>query len=88
MKKKGEEKSAPSIAEQLDIVTEHYEAILDYYGESVGVPIACKHIGWYSSGLPNSAEFRGAVLMNDPLAVRKIAEFYTSVMETNKLKEF
>ncbi|WP_029375002.1 tRNA dihydrouridine synthase DusB [Rickettsia honei] len=88
--KTGEEKSAPSIAEQLDIVTEHYEAILDYYGESVGVPIARKHIGWYSSGLPNSAEFRGAVnLMNDPLAVKeKIAEFYTSVMETNKLKEF
>ena len=34
--KTGEEKSAPSIAEQLDIVTEHYEVILDYYGESVG----------------------------------------------------
>ncbi|WCR56395.1 tRNA dihydrouridine synthase DusB [Rickettsia asembonensis] len=81
--KTGEEKPAPSIVEQLDIVTEHYEAILDYYGESVGVPIARKHIGWYSSGLPSSAEFRGAVnLMNDPTEVKeKIAEFYTSVMD-------
>ncbi|KIJ88510.1 tRNA dihydrouridine synthase DusB [Rickettsia asembonensis] len=81
--KTGEEKPAPSIVEQLDIVTEHYEAILDYYGESVGVPIARKHIGWYSSGLPSSAEFRGAVnLMNDPAEVKeKIAEFYTSVMD-------
>lgn len=81
--KTGEEKPAPSIAEQLDIVTEHYEAILDYYGESVGVPIARKHIGWYSSGLPSSAEFRGAVnLMNDSVEVKeKIAEFYTSVMD-------
>ena len=79
-------KNLPSIAEQLDIVTKHYEAIIDYYGESVGVPIARKHIGWYSSGLPSSAEFRGAVnLMNDPAEVKeKIAEFYTSVMETNK----
>lgn len=34
--KTGEEKSAPSIAEQLDIVTEHYEIILDYYGEICG----------------------------------------------------
>jgi len=78
--KTGEEKPPPSIAEQLDIVNEHYNAIIDYYGESVGVPIARKHIGWYSSGLPNSAEFRGAVnLMNDPAAVKeKIAEFYTT----------
>ncbi|ABV72962.1 nifR3-like protein [Rickettsia canadensis str. McKiel] len=82
--KTGEAKPAPSIAEQLDIVTEHYEAIIDYYGESVGVPIARKHIGWYSSGLPNSAEFRGAVnLMNDSVAVKeKIKEFYTSIIDT------
>jgi tRNA-dihydrouridine synthase B len=76
--KTGEEKPAPSIAEQLSIILSHYEAILEYYGSTTGVPIARKHIGWYSSGLPNSAEFRGAVnLMNDHIAVKeKIIEFY------------
>ncbi|WP_395476691.1 tRNA dihydrouridine synthase DusB [Rickettsia endosymbiont of Pantilius tunicatus] len=80
--KTGEEKPAPSIESQLDVVLEHYQAIVDYYGESAGVPIARKHMDWYSSGLPNSAEFRGAVnLMNDPIAVKdKIVEFYTSVI--------
>ncbi|ABV74397.1 Putative TIM-barrel protein, nifR3 family [Rickettsia akari str. Hartford] len=84
--KTGERKPDPSIAEQLDIVTEHCEAILDYYGKSVGIPIARKHISWYSSGLPSSAEFRGAVnLMHDPAELKeKIAEFYTSIMDTNK----
>lgn len=84
--KTGEEKPAPSIAEQLDIVTEHYQAIIDYYGESVGVPMARKHIGWYSSGLPNSAEFRGAInLTSDSLVVKdRIAEFYTGVIEMER----
>lgn len=81
--KTGEEKPAPSISEQLDIVLEHYKAIIDYYGESAGVLIARKHIGWYSSGLLNSAEFRGAVnLMNDSTEVKdKITEFYTSIID-------
>ena len=80
--KTGEEKPDPSIPEQLDIVTQHYQSIIDYYGESVGVPIARKHICWYSSGLPNSAEFRGAInLINDSVLVKdKITEFYTNII--------
>lgn len=79
--KTGKELPTPLINEQLNIILEHYEGLLEYYGTSVGVPIARKHIGWYSSGLPNSAEFRGAInLMNDPLEVKeKIIEFYTQV---------
>jgi tRNA-dihydrouridine synthase B len=74
----GEETPPPSITEQLSIILEHYEALLEYYGVDTGVPLARKHISWYSSGLPNSAEFRGAInLMNDPVAVKeKIIEFY------------
>jgi len=38
---------------------------------AVGVRIARKHIGWYSKGLPGSAEFRAAVNQaTDPSAVR------------------
>ncbi|HJD55137.1 MAG TPA: tRNA dihydrouridine synthase DusB [Rickettsia endosymbiont of Pyrocoelia pectoralis] len=84
--KTGEEKPAPSIAEQLDIVQQHYQAIIDYYGEFVGVPLARKHIGWYSSGLPNSSEFRGSInLINNSAAVKdKITEFYTSVIDMER----
>jgi tRNA-dihydrouridine synthase B len=51
----------PPLAVQLGIVEAHYEDLLTHYGIDVGVRIARKHIGWYSKGLPGSAEFRAAV---------------------------
>src|SRR5262249_20999622 len=52
--------SDPSIAEQRATVIEHYQAMLIHYGSGTGLRIARKHIGWYSKGLPGSAEFRAA----------------------------
>jgi tRNA-dihydrouridine synthase B len=51
----------PPLARQRDIVLAHYEDMLLHYGSEVGARIARKHIGWYSKGLPGSAEFRAAV---------------------------
>ncbi len=51
----------PPLAVQCEIVLEHYRAMLSHYGTATGVRIARKHIGWYSKGLPGSAEFRHAV---------------------------
>ena len=61
----------PSVRDQRDILLEHFDAILEHYGVDNGVKIARKHIGWYSKGLPNSAEFRQQVFQpSDPAAVR------------------
>jgi tRNA-dihydrouridine synthase B len=35
--------------------------MLEHYGTQTGIKIARKHIGWYSKGLPGSAEFRSEV---------------------------
>jgi tRNA-dihydrouridine synthase B len=51
----------PSIDEQYSVITGHYSAMLDHYGRETGVNMARKHIGWYTKGLPGSAEFRNAV---------------------------
>lgn len=51
----------PSLEEQYHLIIGHYRAMLDHYGEGVGVNMARKHIGWYTRGLPGSAEFRNAV---------------------------
>src|SRR6516225_8743156 len=51
----------PPIEQRLDIVHGHYEEMLLHYGTEVGSRIARKHIGWYSKGLPGSAEFRAAI---------------------------
>ena len=55
------ERPDPSIDEQYDVITSHYRAMIDHYGEMTGVNMARKHLGWYVKGLPGSAEFRNKV---------------------------
>lgn len=68
----------PSIEEQYHAIIGHYMAMLDHYGEFTGVNMARKHIGWYTKGLPGSAEFRNAV-NQEPKAgtvLAMLADFY------------
>lgn len=48
----------PDLQTQYAVLEEHYRAMLDLYGEDIGVKVARKHIGWYTKGLPGSADFR------------------------------
>ena len=75
----GERRPDPSLEEQYHAIAAHYDAMLSLYGREVGVGIARKHIGWYTKGLPGSAEFRNRVNTEpDPVLVRAmLAEFYT-----------
>jgi tRNA-dihydrouridine synthase B len=57
----GERLSDPSLTEQFSTVRAHFESMLEHYGNDTGVRMARKHLGWYSKGLPASAEFRAAV---------------------------
>jgi tRNA-dihydrouridine synthase B len=56
----GERRPDPSLDEQYAVIVEQYDAMLSHYGAQVGVPVARKHIGWYTRGLHGSAEFRNA----------------------------
>ncbi|MGN6594971.1 tRNA dihydrouridine synthase DusB [Sphingopyxis terrae] len=55
------ERPDPGIDEQYDVITSHYRAMIDHYGEMTGVNMARKHLGWYVKGLHGSAEFRNRV---------------------------
>ena len=72
----------PPIDEQYEVVIEHYQRMLDHYGEDVGVKIARKHLGWYTKGLPGSAEFRNMVnFVDDPKQVLgELARFYEPLL--------
>jgi len=59
--KTGEKRPDPSLAELKYIVINHYQAMLDHYGEDAGKRIARKHISWYTKGLRDSASFRQQV---------------------------
>jgi tRNA-dihydrouridine synthase B len=68
----------PSLDEQLATMLEQYDDMLRLYGTQTGVNLARKHIGWYTKGLPGSAELRNTVNQQDDPAVvvRMLQEFY------------
>ena len=73
----------PPLASQYATLCAHYDAMLAHYGTDVGIKIARKHIGWYSKGLPGSAEFRAAVNQSiDSAAVHELIRgFYEPLVE-------
>ena len=74
----GVPRADPSLDEQYRAIAAHYDAMLGHYGTVTGVNMARKHIGWYTRGLPGSAEFRNAVNQEpEPDRVMAmLAEFY------------
>jgi tRNA-dihydrouridine synthase B len=75
----GGHRPEPSLDEQLDAMLEQYEHMLELYGKHTGVNLARKHIGWYTKGLPGSAELRNTVNQQDDPAVVKamLRDFYS-----------
>ncbi len=81
--KTGEVLPDPSLAEQLSILLEHYNGILSHYGSHAGIRIARKHIGWYSKGLPGSADFRAEIMAgtDEKSVIDMIKKFYKPLIE-------
>jgi tRNA-dihydrouridine synthase B len=69
----------PDLDEQLETMLTQYDEMLVLYGTQTAVNLARKHIGWYTKGLPGSAELRNAVNQQDDPAVvaRMLREFYS-----------
>lgn len=77
----------PPLAEQYALIREHYDMILEHYGIETGVRIARKHLGWYSKGLPGSAEFRSEIMREpDPARVIEMIEsFYVPLIDAPEM---
>jgi tRNA-dihydrouridine synthase B len=69
----------PSLDEQLAVMLEQYDAMLELYGTHTGVNLARKHIGWYTKGLPGSAELRNTVNQQDDpkIVTTLLRDFYS-----------
>ena len=79
----GEKLPDPPLSVRYGPLARPVEDMLNHYGEAVGLRIARKHIGWYSKGLPGSAEFRADINREGSArAVRaKVAAFYEPLIE-------
>lgn len=73
----------PSLLDQKQQVLEHYDAMLEHYGTENGLMVARKHIGWYSTGLFESAAYRARInTLTTPEAVKaEISAFYDGVLD-------
>ena len=80
--KTGEKIPPPPLTEQKNLVLEHFEDMLSHYGIQTGLLMARKHLGWYSKGLMESAEFRVAI--NQSTCVDKVKELITDLYEKNR----
>ena len=75
----GGAKPDPELDEQLLTMLEQYEDMLSLYGTRTGVNLARKHIGWYTKGLPGSAELRNKINQQDDsrVVIEMLREFYS-----------
>lgn len=59
--------SIPKGADLVDMIAGHYDAILGFYGTTLGVRVARKHLGWYMDEAGTDRQMRRAILTaHDP----------------------
>ncbi|MDJ0859340.1 MAG: tRNA dihydrouridine synthase DusB [Dinoroseobacter sp.] len=54
--------NVPAGTNLFDMVAEHYEAMLDFYGVPLGAKVARKHLGWYLDDQPAQPGLRKRIL--------------------------
>jgi tRNA-dihydrouridine synthase B len=57
----GGELPPPTVGEARLLIAEHLRDHYTFYGETLGVRIARKHLAWYTAGLPGGAALRAVV---------------------------
>jgi tRNA-dihydrouridine synthase B len=70
----------PDLKTQLAIVLEHFHDMIEHYGPECGIKMSRKHIGWYSAGLIDSADFRSRInkLTEQAAVINTVQEFYAN----------
>jgi len=61
-----------------NIVLEHLDYVINYYGAKQGIPMFRKHVAWYSAGMENSSQFRVKInqTTDEQLLRNAIKEFW------------
>ena len=83
----GEKLPEPGLEEVRDILMGHLDNLYDFYGEYTGVPLARKHISWYSKGQAHGGAFRQAVNHVDSAEEQLIMtrEFFARLIDTREI---
>jgi tRNA-dihydrouridine synthase B len=76
----------PPLSEQYATLRSHYVDMLEHYGKESGMRMARKHLGWYTKGLPKSAEFRAQInkIADTDAVLDAIDAFYLPLCERSQ----
>ena len=79
----GEHLPPPSPIQVRNILVGHLEHLHAFYGETAGVRIARKHLGWYAKDRPENARFRAVVNRAETAAeqLRLTREYFDELAE-------
>lgn len=67
----------PAMKEIKEVILSHYEAMLEFYGEHLGVANARKHFSWYFENLPGAEDtYTEIKTMQNSAAVKEKVEDY------------
>ena len=83
----GELLEDPNFTEQMNIVLEHYQGLIDPYGEVAGMRMARKPLTWYSERLEGGKEFRSRIIRMEDYTrvIHEIEHFYSSLADGKKV---
>jgi nifR3 family TIM-barrel protein len=78
--------AAPEGQALLGLILGHYEAILDHYGQILGVRCARKHLGWYMNQVEtgDDASRRAILTEKRPAEVRRLLRSYFTNSEARR----
>ena len=83
----GEYLSEPSIAEKLEVLTQHVQNVQQFYGDTMGVRIARKHVGWYVDKYDSDKRFRRAfnAIEDGENQIEALIAYFSSLSESDNL---
>lgn len=73
----------PDVGELYSLVREHYDAILEYYGDHAGVRLARKHLSWYLTGFEGAAALRNELntMPESQMVKDRLDEFFVEELK-------
>ena len=80
----------PEVAEIHRVVLEHLDDLYGFYGQTLGVRVARKHISWYTKGLVNAGVFRHAMNRLETVheQVRAVNEFFVQAARASNYLQY
>jgi tRNA-dihydrouridine synthase B len=85
----GERFPEPDVTEVRNILLGHLDDLYAFYGETAGVRIARKHLGWYAKDRPENAAFRAVVNRAESAGEQyRLTRDYFDALAAGVLREF